>query len=247
MSKKLSVITVVYNGEIFLESAIKSVVDQKKEDVEYIIVDGASIDSTMQIVEKYKNYIDVIISEPDNGIYDAMNKGVEKASGEYVVFLNSDDYYDDGVLQSCLNAISLKPDAVIMNTIIEDGEGVKKVFKRINDKNKYKLYIRIPFMHPSVVVKKEVFNQIGGFDLAFKIASDCDFLLKMLGKVDTISYIDEGVVMRAGGISDTCFKDGRKEYKEIYSKYSGNILGAWIGYIESMSFYYLHKFLKVFK
>ena len=92
MRKKLSVITVVYNGEKYIEDAIKSVLSEKNDYIEYIIIDGASEDATLNIIEKYKNNIDVVISEPDEGIYDAMNKGIGVASGDYVVFLNSDDY-----------------------------------------------------------------------------------------------------------------------------------------------------------
>ncbi|EFM9915173.1 glycosyltransferase, partial [Escherichia coli] len=87
MRKKLSIVTVVYNGERFIENAINSVISQKNEQVEYIIVDGGSTDSTLNIIEKYKNKIDIFISEKDKGIYDAMNKGWSKATGEYVAFL----------------------------------------------------------------------------------------------------------------------------------------------------------------
>ncbi|MEO0405499.1 MAG: glycosyltransferase, partial [Bacteroidota bacterium] len=90
---KISIITICYNSEETIEDTIKSVVAQSHTDVEYIVVDGASKDSTMGIVEKYKQHIDTVISEPDKGIYDAMNKGVLAASGEVVGILNSDDFY----------------------------------------------------------------------------------------------------------------------------------------------------------
>jgi len=246
VSKKLSIITVVYNGEKYIESAIKSVLHQKTSEIEYIIVDGLSTDETMKIVNKYQDQIDIIVSESDQGIYDAMNKGVRHASGEYVVFLNSDDYYNDGLIRSCLEQIYYNPDVVITNTLIKS-EKEEKLFKRIEYKEKYKLYLQIPFMHPSVVIKRTIFNELGGFDLNYKIASDCDFLLKMISKVNVFCYINDCVVMRVGGISDSSFKQGRKEYRVIYSKFSGSKLKAWKGYFESMLFYRLHKMMQVVK
>lgn len=246
MKKKLSIITVVYNGERYIEDAIKSVLEEKYEDVEYIIIDGGSKDETMSIINRYKDNIDVIISEPDKGIYDAMNKGVNFSSGEYVVFLNSDDYYKKGTLDSCLKALASSPDALIMNTFLKS-EHEEKIFKRIENKENYNLYIQIPFMHPSVVVKRSIFNEIGGFDLKYRIASDCDFLLKMISRVSSYTYIDNGIVMREGGVSDTSFKEGRIEYRLIYAGYSGSKFQAWRGYFESIFFYNLRKFVRFFK
>ncbi|EFJ2165730.1 glycosyltransferase, partial [Escherichia coli] len=119
MRKKLSIVTVVYNGERFIENAINSVISQKNEQVEYIIVDGGSTDSTLNIIEKYKNKIDIFISEKDKGIYDAMNKGWSKATGEYVAFLNSDDFYQPGLLNSVLNETNKNPDMIVTNTLIQ--------------------------------------------------------------------------------------------------------------------------------
>ncbi|WP_137545097.1 glycosyltransferase, partial [Escherichia coli] len=130
MRKKLSIVTVVYNGERFIENAINSVISQKNEQVEYIIVDGGSTDSTLNIIEKYKNKIDIFISEKDKGIYDAMNKGWSKATGEYVAFLNSDDFYQPGLLNSVLNETNKNPDMIVTNTLIQDGEGKRKLFNR---------------------------------------------------------------------------------------------------------------------
>lgn len=246
MNKKLSIITVVYNGEKYIEDAIKSVLSEKNDEIEYIIIDGASKDATLSIIEKYKRDIDIIISEPDKGIYDAMNKGGKLASGDYIVFLNSDDYYKNGLLSSFLKVVNNNSDAIIMNTYIKSG-GIEKKFNRVDRKNDYKLYLQIPFMHPSIAVKRSIFNKIGGFDLQYKIASDCDFLMKMLLEFSNFTYIDDGVVMRAGGVSDSCFKEGRKEYKKIYAQHSGKKIGAWLGYCESIFFYNLYKIRRIFK
>ena len=94
---KLSVITVVYNGEKTIERTIKSVIEQKNTDIEYIIIDGSSTDKTMECVKKYTSHIAKIVSEPDRGIYDAMNKGSRLATGDIIAFLNSDDWYEKNI------------------------------------------------------------------------------------------------------------------------------------------------------
>lgn len=247
MSKKLSIITVVYNGEKYLEDTIKSVIFQKDESVEYIIIDGGSNDSTMDIVKKYENYIDTIVSEKDNGIYNAMNKGARVATGDFLIFLNSDDYYRENIIKSFYKSLSNKPDIVIMNTLIKNEFGVEKLFKREINKNNYKLHIRLPFMHPSVFVSRQFFNLIGGFNENYKIASDCEFLLKMLSKSDRLEYINESVVMRVGGVSDSGYLKGRSEYRQIYSEFSGSVFWAWMGFFESVMIYFLFKIIRGIK
>src|SRR5258706_2145222 len=102
---KVSIITVVYNNETFVADAITSVLQQDHTDIEYIIIDGASADNTMQVIHNYKDRISKIVSEPDNGLYDAMNKGVELATGDVIGILNSDDvYYDEHIISEVVKA-----------------------------------------------------------------------------------------------------------------------------------------------
>src|SRR5436190_6658409 len=102
---KVSIITVVYNNERFVADAINSVLSQDHPDIEYIIIDGASVDDTLQVINNYKDRISKIVSEPDNGLYDAMNKGVQLATGEVIGILNSDDlYYDNHVISEVVEA-----------------------------------------------------------------------------------------------------------------------------------------------
>lgn len=246
MKKKLSIITVVYNGEKYIEQSIGSVVCQKNKSVEYIIIDGGSTDRTLEIINKYKNNIDYFVSEKDNGIYDAMNKGAKVASGDYLIFLNCDDYYDKTVIEKIFNNLNNSYDAIIMNTMMIENDR-QFPFKRIVDKNKYKLNLRIPFMHPSIVVKNSIFKEVGGFDRKYKIAADCDFLIKILKKYDNFSYIDSFVFMRCGGASDRNYKLGRREYKEIYVKLTGNNFKGYFGYLQSMMLFYAQKIKSLFR
>ena len=120
-----SVITITYNAAATLEETILSVISQTYHHVEYIIVDGASTDGTMQIVERYRNKINKMVSEPDKGLYDAMNKGIDLATGDYLVFLNAgDSFHADTTLQQMVHTIKGKelPDILYGNTAIVDAQ-----------------------------------------------------------------------------------------------------------------------------
>ena len=121
---KITVITVCYNSEKTIEKTIKSVINQDHVDKEYIIIDGASTDSTLDIIKKYENYITKWVSEPDHGIFDAMNKGISLATGDIIAFLNSDDWYMDGALSAVHHEfISKKCDCVCCDNYVIDFEG----------------------------------------------------------------------------------------------------------------------------
>lgn len=105
---KFTVITVCYNSEKTIQRTLQSIKDQTYKNIEYIIIDGSSTDKTLEIISNYKDIIDVLISEPDNGIYDAMNKGIRLATGNYIGFINSDDYYADNIFEEYNKALIKK-------------------------------------------------------------------------------------------------------------------------------------------
>ena len=111
----VSVITVVYNGEKYLEQTIQSVINQTYNNIEYIIIDGGSTDTTLDIIKKYKDYISYFISEPDNGLYDAMNKGIRRANGELIGMLNSDDWLNLDAISTVQNAYVKNPGTKILH------------------------------------------------------------------------------------------------------------------------------------
>lgn len=202
---KISIITACYNSEKTIEQTIKSVINQTYENIEYIIVDGASTDGTMEIVEKYKDQIDIIISEPDEGIYDAFNKGALHATGDFVQYLGSDDYLiDDTAIFDIKNIIQERPDVVIVYGGIifkNDSTGYMSILNKEIDYSEFKRGTMIP--HPATFTKREIMLKVGLFDSSYRIAADYDLTAKIFKKyADRIFHFQRLVsVFRLGGIS----------------------------------------------
>jgi len=196
---KISVITVCFNAEKHIEQTIKSVIEQKDCDIEYIIIDGASTDSTQQVIQKYESGITKWISEPDKGIADAMNKGVKLATGDYLMFLNADDYFQmPDAIAVAASYMEEGKDIYIYDTIFLKKEGGIRRHsgdfgKRINFKG---------ICHQGVLCKRDLFQKIGGFDISFKICMDYNFFMRAYRFGATGQYINEVLsVMRDGGLS----------------------------------------------
>lgn len=210
---KVSVITVTLNSESYLEDSIKSVISQNYKNIEYIIIDGKSTDSTLEIVEKYKQYIDIVISEHDKGIFDAMNKGINNSTGDIIAILNSDDYYSNSNVISTVVSEFEKhnSDSIFGNISIIDP--ITNKIRRKWRNNKYK---RKNFKkgwhpaHPAFFVKKEIYNKFGIFNLKYKIAADYELMLRFLykNKISSrkIKNTNPIVIMRAGGNSNSSIK-----------------------------------------
>lgn len=239
---KVSIITVCYNSESTIESTIKSIVSQTYKDIEYIIVDGNSKDNTMNIIKNYEKYISKWISEPDNGIYDAFNKGIALANGDIIGIVNSDDYLENDSVEKIVNCFLELSDADLvhgnMRIVNENGK-----FLYINKGKKELLktrFVSMPVCHPTVFVKKSVYDDIGLFDTNYRIAGDYDFILKCIDNKKVFYYIDEIISnMRVGGASDNYIK-GFKEARKVKIKhgcskekanlfYSSSILKKSIG------------------
>lgn len=180
---KFSIITVCFNSGKTISTTIESIIKQKYHDFEYIIIDGGSKDSTMKIVEKYKKqFLDskipiIVISEKDRGIYDAMNKGTDLASGEYINFMNSDDSFNNvGVLQNLNDIIEQYqcPDIIIGNTNMIQENGLSYIHEP--KKNGDEIFARMPFIHQSTFVKTKLIRE-RKFNIKYKICADYDFFL----------------------------------------------------------------------
>lgn len=175
---KISVITVVFNNKKTLEETIKSVLSQGYENIEYIIVDGKSTDGTLDIIKKYKGNITKYVSEKDEGIYDAMNKGVDMATGDLVYFLNSDDiFYDSHVVEKVAKEFSKNKECdylyggVVCRNIFNSGQD--SIFLKEISEHSMKMGQNIP--HQSLFVRRGVFDEIGLFNSNIKVNADYDF------------------------------------------------------------------------
>ena len=182
---KISVVTVCYNAVNDIEKTILSVINQTYPNIEYLIIDGGSTDGTMDVVNKYKDKIDVIVSEPDKGIYDAMNKGGRMASGNYVQFLNAGDYlYDSNVFTKLFSdGVADNVDVIYGDTIYVMEYGT---FYKVPEPIQ-KFDVTFPIAHPSTFVKQKFFDTLK-FDLKFKIAADFKFLKTVFDNGGLFTY-----------------------------------------------------------
>ena len=184
---KISIITVALNSEKTIESTIKSVQNQSYKDFEYILVDGNSKDKTLEIAGQYKDFVTKWISEPDKNVYDAMNKGVLLAQGDYILFLNANDaLYDKNTLEKM--AMHMKGEDILFFDSLVDQKIVKPDYKKRS--NLYKGLASIS----SKLFKREFLENMGGFDTRFKILSGFEFDLRAILKNNAkINYISETV------------------------------------------------------
>lgn len=233
-----SIVTVVRNGINSIESTILSVINQNYQNFEFIIIDGNSNDGTVEVIKKYENYITYWISEPDKGIYDAMNKGILRSNGKYIILLNSDDYFHNNeVLKNIVTKIDSFDIFYVCDVLISSKKGTKPL--KLNPQSKF--FVNIPFIHTGLIIPKKIYDIIGLYSLEFEIASDIDFVFRLL--INNYSYKKiEGpyVIMSDEGISNKKFYIGRNEYKNIYIKYFHSHFKGYLGlfYTSAIKFFY---------
>jgi len=203
---KVSVITVSLNAESFIEEAIKSVLDQTYPNIEYIIIDGGSTDKTLDIINRYRDRIGYFSSEPDNGLFHAMNKGLAVSLGEIIFFLNADDTFSDNkVVQDVLRVFNGNKD---LDLIFGDqifNYGTKKKLKKQSFKITKKQLARMTLQHQTIFAKKALFKNTNGFSEEYRIVSDYDWILNIfLNLKCNYLYIDRAIsVMSTEGLSWT--------------------------------------------
>ena len=202
---KVSIITVVYNEIRTIRGCVESVRVQSYADIEHIIIDGDSTDGTVAVLENYRDCIATIISEPDNGIYDAMNKGIKAATGDIIGILNSDDMYaDELVIENVVNCLSENNVQTCYGDLVYvDHEDTDKVIRHWKSGNFFRERFKKGWMppHPTFFVKKDIYDQYGIFNLEFPLASDYELMLRFLYKYNvSTAYIPKFLVkMRTGG------------------------------------------------
>jgi len=223
---KISIITVAYNADRFIRDAIESVLGQNYINVEYIVVDGKSTDTTVNILESYIECFKKAgksirwISEEDQGIYDAMNKGIALASGRYIGLLNADDYYTNSkIISFVAGFLSRSPKDYIYGDVAFVNDTGERITRKYSSKiyNKKRLKYGIMPAHPTLFVKKDVFKKVGLYDPTFRIAGDFDFVARLASCDDLeYSYIPEVFIkMRRGGVSTRSYRSNLAITREL--------------------------------
>jgi glycosyltransferase involved in cell wall biosynthesis len=231
-SPRISVITVSYNAAKHIEDTILSIVEQTYPNIEYIIVDGASTDNTASIIEKYQSKITHFISEPDQGIYDAMNKGLKRATGEYVCFINADDQLSDKNILSDIFAKNKPADIYYGETYLMDESG--KLTGTRSEMTQQKLPAQLSWKslemgmvvsHQSFIVKRTI---APFYNLEYPICADIDWMINCLKRATTIINTQSVISkFRTGGVSKLKQQQAWKERFKVLQYHYGVFANCW--------------------
>ncbi|HOO02524.1 MAG TPA: glycosyltransferase family 2 protein [Rectinema sp.] len=216
----VSIITVVLNAERFIERCVKSVIAQTYKNIEYIVIDGGSTDRTLKILEKYRDKIDILISEKDNGVYDAMNKGYRISHGDYIIMLNSDDFFIPEAIELSVNAIrEQKADYCGAQAyIIDKDSSIKYVYwPNCFDKSAY--IAQNPCAHETLLVSRKAYDDIGGYNTKYKIAADLKFELELISRGYVVAKVEQPILYFTDGGMSSNEEAARKELVEILADY----------------------------
>lgn len=222
----VSVITAVFNDGKTLERAIKSVVNQSYDNIEYIVVDAKSQDRTPEIIKKYSQHIDCLISETDRGTYEGMNKGILKARGEIIYFLNTDDYFfDQNVVRDAVYFFgnNRSADIVYGYIYLNNPENVYKTGKWGGKVNLEILKNGKTICHQAMFTKRKIFSKIGLFDLKYRVAADYDFLCRVYKNGFNVQYFDRIIAnfYSLGASAKNNFSDCFRENLPIIREHFG--------------------------
>lgn len=235
---KISIITAAYNSAATLGDTMRSVLSQTYQDWEHVIVDGGSTDETLELIREleplYKGRLRWI-SEPDHGIYDAMNKGIAMATGDVIGILNSDDFFtSDQVLDVVAKEMTANPDidAVYGDIHYVKDDDLQKCVRYYTSRffSPWMMAMGIQPAHPSFYCRKSVYDRLGSFDLDFKVSADFEHLLRLIyvGKIRTRYIRFDFVTMRKGGASTSGWNSHRRIIADHFRAYSKH--GITIGY-----------------
>ncbi|MCX6757912.1 MAG: glycosyltransferase family 2 protein [Candidatus Nomurabacteria bacterium] len=244
---KISIITTSLNSEKTIENTIKSVLSQNYSNIEYIVVDGGSTDKTLEIVKKYENKIIKIISEKDNGLYDAMNKGIKLATGDIISILNSDDFFNNDKVLSVI-AESFKDEKIdaVYGDISYFSDDISKVTRywHVGEYSEKKLSNGWIVPHPALFLRKVVYDKCSYFNIDFKIAADYEFILRLLKIYHIkVKYIPIILVrMYNGGISASSLHQRINGWKELKRAWIVNNLKIPLFFIFRRIFFKLSQF-----
>lgn len=216
---KTSVITAVYNNRAYIGDAIRSVLSQDFPNIEYIVVDGGSTDGTLEVIDQYRSRIDKFTSGRDGGIYQALNKGIAMASGDYIGFLHSDDLFSSkSALSSLFSKATPQVDALYGDLDFIDRLAQEKVVRRWKSSAFQHALLDKGWMppHPTLYVRRELMQQLGGFNPQYRICADYDFILRLFSIPVISAHYEPSVIvnMRTGGTSNNSLRNAWRKYQE---------------------------------
>jgi Glycosyltransferases involved in cell wall biogenesis len=231
---KLSIITINYNNTEGLRKTIESVVSQTFADYEYIVIDGGSTDDSISVINEFADKITYWVSEPDKGIYNAMNKGILNANGEYLLFLNSGDWFVDEEVVGDFCRSDFKDDIVSGNQLLLSNENgpILKIAAKENDIS-YDFFIENVIWHQSTFIKKELFVRVGLYSEFYLIVSDWEFFIKalILHQCSYTSYDRNIAFFECGGISEQAeWLEIQLAEREKVFRSLGRLHGLYINY-----------------
>ncbi len=234
----ISIITVVFNGEKYLEQTIQSVINQTYDNVEYILIDGGSTDGTVDIIKKYGAQIDYWISESDSGIYDAWNKGISLATGDIIGFCNADDFYEQTTLVKIVAEFKENTFQITYgNTQFIENESCVGMNRGHFQKDT--IYRGFGFMHTTVFSTKLVYHTIGKFDTSYRIAGDTDWLLRAFKEDVKFTKCDNLTYMRTGGVSQEYDKNAFSEFTKSLELHGFNRNKILLAKLRISIFYFI--------
>ena len=218
----ISIITVVYNGEKYLEQTIKSVLNQSYKNIEYLIIDGGSTDGTIPIIKKYESQIDYWVSEPDNGIFDAMNKGITRASGELINLLNADDFLEKDTVQLIVDKyLSIEKPCIIYghaSALDDENQVAAELYSHL------KYWRGMTINHQAMFVHREVYDSVGFYNTDYRYAADYDFFIRTFQNNIPYHFLDHVIVNYRISGQSTGNPECVKESNKINKKYFRNSL-----------------------
>lgn len=218
----ISVVTITFNSEKTVEETIRSVVSQDYLNLEYIIIDGGSTDSTLRIVEKYRDKIALVISEPDKGISDAFNKGILKATGEIIGIINSDDILAEGALQTIAENYDPSIDVYSGNILIWNSESGKTIIER-PDISFDTIKLQYNISHPARFIRRDAYQKYGLYRLDLRYQMDVELLCRFYKKGAKFAHIDKVLAkFRLGGATANSIFKKKEDHRIVVQTCGGS-------------------------
>jgi len=240
---KISIITACFNRSATLERSIVSVLNQNYPNLEFIIIDGGSTDGTVEVIKKYERHLSYWISEPDNGIADAWNKGIKKSTGEIIGIVDADNFYEPGVFKLIASVFQRKPSVEIIHGNLRYWNGDKNLWIRKPHLEQEFFWKFMPYLFPSCFIMRSLYEKYGLFDSAYKLTMDYELLLRFFLKGVHFLYLDETIAnFQLGGVSDVRCVAGLIENKNIVIRHGYSRIKAY----RNLYWFILRRYLKLF-